>query len=375
MTRPLLTFRALLAPLLSEEFIAEHLDQAPAFVGGDGTKFAELFGWEDATRLLNTSKVWSSETLKLTEAGESVLPEEYCFPGTNRSLQAIQRPDPASVLDHVRRGAVLTLASMESSMPHLARLTAAVSSALGGAGSARITCSGPTELANVVDFDVGDAFHLQLDGSSSWVLYEERASRDGSTAPRELTGELEMNAGDVLYLPAGQFYQAAAGSGLTMWLTIVIVRLTGADILPLIQESLTDTPLFRADLPFYDNAVEHKRHFEALAESLRSAVGSEAFAAKVMAFQRSRMYVSKIASFNLPSHDIGEFFRVPVGAIEPSDVMSETREIARWAKQTEIFTLTELQLNFPKHSMDTLINIITALQESGFLQQPEADIK
>ena len=52
MTRPLLTFRALLAPLLSEEFIAEHLDQAPAFVGGDGTKFAELFGWEDATRLL-----------------------------------------------------------------------------------------------------------------------------------------------------------------------------------------------------------------------------------------------------------------------------------------------------------------------------------
>ena len=133
--------------------------------------------------------------------------------------------------------------------------------------------------------------------------------------------------------------------------------------------------MFRADLPFYDNAVEHKRHLEALAESLRSAVGSEAFAAKVMAFQRSRMYVSKIASFNLPSHDIGEFFRVPVGATEPSDVMSETREIARWAKQTEIFTLTELQLNFPKHSMDTLINILTALQESGFLQQPEADIK
>ncbi|MFL2688644.1 MAG: JmjC domain-containing protein [Alphaproteobacteria bacterium] len=374
MTRALLTFRALLAPLPSEDFMSEHLGQAPAFVGGDGSKSAELFDWEDARIFLNNSKLWSSETLKITEAGENVPPQQYCFQGTNRSLRSILRPDPISVLERIRRGALLTLGSMESATPHLTRLTAALSSALGGVGTARISCSGPSELANLVDFDVGDAFHLQLDGTTSWVLYEERAVMGGDTVPNETVGELEMKAGDVLYLPAGQYYRTAAGGGSAMWLTIIIVRPAGFDIVPLIHECLKDIPIFRADLPFFDNTVKHKRHLEALADALRRMVGSKAFAAKVMAFQRSRMHISRVATFALPSHDIDEFFRVPVGAIEPQDVVPEIVEIARWAKQVEVFTLAEVQQKFPEYSTDALMSIVTALQESGFFEQPEADI-
>ncbi|MDB3953114.1 cupin domain-containing protein [Alphaproteobacteria bacterium] len=374
MTRSLLTFRALLAPLPSEDFMSEHLDQAPAFVGGDGSKSAELFDWEDARIFLNNRKLWSSETLKITEAGENVPPHQYCFQGTNRSLRSILRPDPMLVLEHIRRGALLTMGSMESAMPHLSRLTASLSSALGGAGTARISCSGPSELASLTDFDVGDAFHLQLDGTTSWVLYEERAVMGADTVPNETAGELEMNAGDVLYLPAGQFYRTAAGDGSAMWLTIVIVRPTGFDIVPLIHQCLKDMPIFRADLPFFDNAVKHKRHLEALADALRRMVGSKAFATKVMAFQRSRMHISKVATFALPGHDIGEFFRVPVGAIEPQGVAPEIVEIARWAKQAEVFTLAELQQKFPEYSTDALMSVVDALQESGFFERPESDI-
>lgn len=352
--------------------MAEHLDQAPAFVGGDGSKFAGLFDWEDASKFLNNSKLWSSETLKLTEAGENVPPAQYCFQGTNRGLQPIQRPDPMLVLECIQRGAVLMLESMESATPHLTRLTAALSSALGGAGTVRITCSGSAELADVVDFDMGDAFHLQLDGNSSWVLYEERAERGGDSAPNELAGELEMTTGDVLYLPAGQFYRAAATGGSALWLTIVVVRPTGLDIVPLIHECLTDTPIFRADLPTFDNAAAHKRHLEVLANALRLSVGSEAFAAKVMEFQRSRMHVSKIAAFALPSHDISEFFRVPVDAIEPEGVAQETGEIARWAMAAEVFTQADLQESFPQHSVDALVAIIATLQECGFVEQSTA---
>ena len=354
--------------------MSEHLGQAPAFVGGDGSKSSELFDWEDARIFLNNSKLWSSETLKITEAGENVPPQQYCFQGTNRSLRSILRPDPISVLERIRRGALLTLGSMESATPHLTRLTAALSSALGGVGTARISCSGPSELANLVDFDVGDAFHLQLDGTTSWVLYEERAVMGGDTVPNETVGELEMKAGDVLYLPAGQYYRTAAGGGSAMWLTIIIVRPAGFDIVPLIHECLKDIPIFRADLPFFDNTVKHKRHLEALADALRRMVGSKAFAAKVMAFQRSRMHISRVATFALPSHDIDEFFRVPVGAIEPQDVVPEIVEIARWAKKAEVFTLAEVQQKFPEYSTDALMSIVAALQEIGFLEQPEADI-
>ena len=76
----------------------------------------------------------------------------------------------------------------------------------------------------------------------------------------------------------------------------------------------------------------------------------------------------------MPGHDIGEFFRVPVGAIEPQGVAPEIVEIARWAKQAEVFTLAELQQKFPEYSTDALMSVVDALQESGFFERPESDI-
>jgi hypothetical protein len=366
MTQKILNFRTLLDPLPVEVFFDEHLDEAPAFVGGEESKVNGFFGWPDVTAHLNNSKLWTSETLKVSLHGEPVLANQYCSQGTNRDLQRVWRPDSVMVLDYMDRGGVLTLECLEALTPGLTRLTSALSSALGGAATARATCSAKTELANVVEFDVGDAFHLQLEGSSCWALYEDRAGF--SEEPGALAAELEMTAGDMLYLPSGQYYRAASTSNAAMWLTVTVVRPSGLDLLSMFHDHLVDIPLFRADMPAFDKEAEHRKQLETLADTISVSFSSNAFAEKVIEGLKAKLHPSKVATFALPGHDIEYSYRLRHRAVLPDGLDAVASAVARWAFETEIFTLAESRGNFPMHSAEEISSILSALRDCGFLE-------
>ena len=366
MTQKFLNFRTLLDPLPVEVFFDEHLNEAPAFVGGDASKVDGFFGWSDVTALLNNNKLWTSETLKVSLNGEPVLADQYCVQGTNRDLQRVWRPDSVMVLDYMNRGGVLTLECLEALTPGLTRLTAALSAALGGAARACATCSAKADLSNVVEFDVGDAFHVQLEGRSCWALYEDRAGF--SEQPGALGAELEMSAGDMLYLPSGQYYRAASTSDAAMWLTVTVVRPSGLDLLSMFRDHLVDIPLFRADMPTFDNETAHRKHLETLADTMSVSFSSNAFAEKVIEGLKSNLHLSKVATFALPSHDIDYFYRLRHRAVMPDGLDAVASAVARWAFETEIFTFADSCRHFPKHSVEEMSSILSALRDCGFLE-------
>jgi hypothetical protein len=366
MTQKLLNFRTLLDPLPVDAFFDEHLNEAPAFVGGDVSKVDGFFGWSDVTAYLNNSKLWTSETLKVSLNGESILADQYCLQTTNRDLQRVWRPDSVMVLDYMNRGGVLTLEGLEALTPGLTRLTAALSSALGGTATARAICSAKTELANVVEFDVGDAFHVQLEGSSCWALYENRAGF--SEEPGALAAELEMSAGDTLYLPSGQYYRAASTSDAAMWITVTVVRPSGLDLLSMFRDHLVDIPLFRTDMPAFDKEAEHRKQLATLADTISVSFSSNAFAETAIEGLKSNLHQSKVATFDLPSHDIEYFYRLRHRAVMPDGLDAVARAAARWAVETEVFTFADACRNFPKCSAGEMSSILSALRDCGFLE-------
>ncbi|HAA93430.1 MAG TPA: hypothetical protein DCS82_02325 [Rhodospirillaceae bacterium] len=368
MTQNPLNFRRLLDPLPVEVFFDEHLDQNPAFVGGEEVKIDGLISWDEVTESLNNSKLWSSAGLTLSRNGAPVPAAEYCFNGINRDLQPISRPDPVAVLEHLANGATLGLENIENATAGLMRLSQALASALGGSARARVAGSGPTQPSEVPQFDIGDAFHLQLDGTAYLALFEERATPGGNSQPEELAGELEMTAGDVLYLPAGQFYQTAGVSEGCLTLTVTVMRPSGVELLTLIYERLTDEALFRTQLPYYDDNAIHGEHLEKLAASIETILGGEDFVGDVETLQRRLMALSKNATFSLPSHNIASFYRVGLRAEVPSGLEPVASELAVWAQDAEIFTLADLLENFAERPADDTVTALKALEACGFVE-------
>ncbi len=363
-----LNLRGLLDPLPVETFFEEHLDEAPAFVGGQAEKTSYLFGWEEVNTWLNNSKLWSSKTLKLHNKGSLVPVENYCFGGINRDLKPIFRPDPAIVFEYLAGGACLELNKFEGADPSLLHLTQALSSAFGSNAEVRLRCAGPNEPGEIPDFEPADAFHIQLGGSSYWALFEERATAINEIQPDQVAGELEMTAGDVLYLPSGQFYKYAGLDKECLTLTVFLQRATGVALFSLISECLTDSVLFRGDLPFYDQELVSDAHLQELAGEASKILAGDDFGSRVAKFQRLQMSLAKYATFSLPRHDVSSFYRTRAHAEIPSGLSEGADEIARWAKESEIFSLATIYGFFPKRKQKDILDDLRELEECGFLE-------
>lgn len=363
-----MNLRGLLDPLPVETFFEEHLNEAPAFVGGQAEKTAHLFGWKEVNTWLNNSKLWSSKTLKLNTKNSVVPAEKYCFGGINRDLQPIFRPDPAIVFEYLAGGAYLELNKFEGADPSLLHLTQALGSAFGSDAEVRLRCAGPHEPSEIPDFEAADAFHIQLDGSSYWALFEERATATDEIQPNQVAGELEMTTGDVLYLPSGQFYRYAGLNKECLTLTVFLQRPNGVALFSLISECLTDSALLRGDLPFYDQELSSDAHMQELAGEARKILASDEFGNRVAKFQRLQMSLAKYATFSLPRHKVSSVYRTRLHAKIPAGLGEGAVEIARWAKESEIFSLATIFGSFPKRQQQEILNDLRELEDCGFLE-------
>jgi hypothetical protein len=148
--------------------------------------------------------------------------------------------------------------------------------------------------------DPYDIFVLQLAGAKRWTLLGGEGFEEAALAPCEggtsgTAGELELGAGDVLFLPAGLRHRAhAIGPEGSLHLTLGIYAKTAASVLEwLIEEAaaglgspLPDRPPFR-------------EIFEALVEDVARAVAAAAAApdrlARFGAYRRAVEYERTVA--------------------------------------------------------------------------------
>jgi lysine-specific demethylase/histidyl-hydroxylase NO66 len=364
-----LNFRLLLDPLPVEVFFAEHLGDAPAYVGGAAEKVEGLFGWDDVTALLNNHKIWTGETLRLFENGNPLPPERYGYHGTNRDLRPVSRPLSEKVLAALSGGAEMRLEQIESLDPGLKRLAAAVASALGGPAMIRAHCGGKAALSNTLDYDAEDSFHLQLDGTTMWALYEERVGPVEPEGPGELIGELEMAPGDLLYLPSGQLRRSAVSGDRALWLAITVRRPNALDIISEMRAALLDQTPFRAFLPRHDAIDDHRAALAGLAGEIETAFAGEGFAEAVAAAERRCAEFYRHAEFRLPAHDPLMLYRARYPITVPSGLDGAVRAAAEWVCETEVFTADDFGAHFPAGAA-----LLDALQESGMVEPADGGL-
>lgn len=314
------SFRRIVSPIVPEEFFGNIWDQRPVHIPGPRDKFAHLFSWDEFNRLLNMSKLWSDRSMKIVLDGQSVDLAGHGRVGQTREGHKAVIADSEQVLSLLRLGATVVLDLIESLSPGVAAISASLQNATGGVAVCNAYCSWQAHQGFVAHFDTTEVFAVHIEGSKRWRIYAGREDNpiDGGSfdedyraqAKGELIEEVEMQPGDVLYLPRGQYHEALASSDASLHLSFGIGQPTGIDVISRLLRSLPDESLFRESLPHFDRPQSHREHMRAIADRLHEILCEPGLSDQIRDWQRGRALDERYGRFNLPSRDQVVQYRV-----------------------------------------------------------------
>src|SRR5262245_28781320 len=246
MLRPDFDLSHTLSPVAPEAFIAEHWERAPLSIARDEPGYyAPLLPPAEVESLV--------ESAAAAEAPLELLGEERG--------QGAPRVPSGSALDRYRRGATIRLKGIQRRCPPLQSLCRDLERELGVTALANLYWTPPDSQALPAHWDGHDVLILQIAGHKRWRVYDapvalptdlpptfgfERArppSPPGSRrhwtahpAPDAFgweapAREIELRAGDLLYLPRGHGHEARTGQTLSIHVTLGLYAVTWADLL------------------------------------------------------------------------------------------------------------------------------------------------
>lgn len=223
---------------------------------------------------------------RLVDAGRHLAVEDFLRPSQGgNGLHRV--PDIGRILEVYRRGATVVLQKVQKAgtvCPKLSALCAALRSTLHRRVEANVYLTPEQSQGFPVHFDSHDVFVLQTAGFKRWRLYESDVlpldywrQRDSAPRPGPLLCEVDLHAGDTLYIPRGVFHEALTVQAESAHVTVGAFFYTWGDVTSaFLTGKTTDAPvqLFhsaRGDagpIPFDRPAARQRR------ESLLQAVST-----------------------------------------------------------------------------------------------------
>jgi hypothetical protein len=271
----------LLAPLTQQQFEQEYLDRKPLHLSrADPEYFADLLTFDDLDRLLSLSGP-NFENIRVAADGMDTIisdPASRRHDAANR-LEAIYR--------HYRAGATIVLNSVNERLEPLKRLERDLHAELNAGLEMNVYLTpGGRAQGFKPHYDTHDVIVLQIYGTKEWGVYGTPFPKPLPMAPHEFRNlgpsldvpaepetQLEMQPGDLLYLPRGTVHAARSNETASAHLTIGVHRTLW---FPLIQDALFELAArdvrLRAALPVGFARTQESR--EEAVGILRELIGS-----------------------------------------------------------------------------------------------------
>lgn len=186
--------------------------------GDDGEEFADLLTVADVDELV-AARGLRTPHFRLVKDGETIPASRYTRRATIGSQPVTDLADPGKVFALFDEGATVVLQGLQRLSGPLARFCRDLELTLTHPvqANAYLTPAGAAGLASHVD--AHDVFALQTHGRKQWVVGAADEARD-----------LELVAGDCLYLPAGTTHAARSVGSPSLHVTIGVQTLSWKDV-------------------------------------------------------------------------------------------------------------------------------------------------
>ena len=395
MTAPAITFKDLLDPIGVDEFFETYYDRKPLHVPGRPEKVAGICSWDDFNDLLHRTSIWSDRSFNLVLDGKRIPAAEFCEPAASRDGARVMQPASERVVPYLDRGASIVLDLIETLTPGLRAASEAIQMATGFRVSCNAYCSQSEHQAFPSHFDSMDVFALHIEGRKTWRVYEgrfdgpmERPGFNHTSFPPDyhdkakgaLAMEVELNPGDLLYLPKGVYHDALSSTENCLHLSYGTTQPTGLDFMRWVVDGLDEAPLFRKPMPPHDAAADHDARIAALRDSLVQLLQQPDIGSQFREDQRRKAF-SVLSSVAVPKPlsryrvrgrgvrvvRRGSDWRVttPQGS---ANLPGDGSGMVEWMLERDHFARDDLANAFPEAGEQVIIEISQSLISVGFLE-------
>jgi ribosomal protein L16 Arg81 hydroxylase len=225
--------------MLPEEFRARYNGEMAIHIPGGPGKFKDLFDWTATNTILNNSPFPHPDTKLVRDGAKVVADDEIEF---NKEVQM---------------GATIIIERVHHYDSNVGQFVDGLSLDLGEQVQTNLYMSPASNKGFKVHYDTHSVFIMQIEGSKWWKIFQPtidyplwQQRSHGKTPPSEAPYlELQLRAGDVLYIPRGHWHEAAAGDEPSLHLTIGIMAKTRLGFLLWLADTLREDPQWRKDMP------------------------------------------------------------------------------------------------------------------------------
>lgn len=247
----------LLAPLTPEAFFDKYWERAPLHLSGDPEVARRR--WLDTQTLMSilTNSGVSVMDVRMARDGQQLDVERYCSTAHHHDWSSTSVLDADRVLDLYDDGVTVLLESLDRYHLPTARRGRALEQCFGCTLKSNVFLTPARSNAFPLHNDTYDGLIVQLQGRKHWDLYAHPTPlplRSQRYEPeRDEMGEalmsVDLEPGDLLYVPRGVIHRAEAIGEASLHLTLIPVWTTMYDALEaLLREVSHRDPTFRRGL-------------------------------------------------------------------------------------------------------------------------------
>jgi len=278
------TFAEVIAPLQPQHFFLRYWGKKFLFQKGSASRFADLLPWTALNRILSEHRL-EHPRLRLAKDGSTLPPSSILTYHQNR--RGIQIPTLRTVELNklLKDGATLVLDAVDEMYPPLRRLAMSLEKTFGEYVQVNAYAGWGLTKGFDLHWDDHDVVILQVAGRKAWEIYGVSRKypmfRDKDldfSPPSKPLWKGVLSAGAFLYMPRGFWHVATALAEPSLHLTFGINNRTGIDLVNWIADSLTDSELFRQDLPRFAPKRHQARHMRQLKRQLNALFAEDTLA-------------------------------------------------------------------------------------------------
>jgi len=222
-----------------DEFESAWGDLPLLMTGSDSSAFADILDLTDVDRILSSAA--RRPTIRMVADGTPLDAGDYCTALRLGGRHLDDVVDPIKVAERFASGATLVLQSLHRTWPSVADFVAELQREVSHPVQANAYLTPANASGLAPHRDAHDVIVLQLHGSKQWHV--------------EHLGDVQLAAGDTMYIPADTLHSAVTTGQASFHLTLGLIRVTYRDVIDrLLADGPTalDAPLpigYRTDAP------------------------------------------------------------------------------------------------------------------------------
>jgi cupin superfamily protein len=248
------------------------------FVSTELPDLGEVFSLEAIEQLIGSGTL-PLPCVRLFRAGEVLPTDRLGRLAERNAAHRERRVHGAAVLREIAAGATLVVEELQTYYPAVAGFAAALTAETGYPTYCAAFATPANSRGVAPHYDTGSVFVRQLDGSKIWRVsrpvqrwpVSEWSSTDN--VDTEVVLEVELRAGDCLYIPRGFVHAGTATAQASMHLSIGLVPPTWGALLRRLAEAALDDESAREALPYGFHQLEPAKLAAMLADRVTALTG------------------------------------------------------------------------------------------------------